>query len=79
MVVGEIAFAVVGLSDDVAFDVIHTSRLFALHAEELTVGAYLMYAPPRIIAVRKFIYEFHIISTIHCRRFDICTAVTVLK
>lgn len=28
------------------FGSIHTSRLFALHAEELTVGEYLKYAPP---------------------------------
>lgn len=28
------------------FGSIHTSMLFALHAEELTVGEYLKYAPP---------------------------------
>ena len=45
VVVCEIAPAVVGLPDDISFGAIHTSRLFALHAEELTVGEYLKYAP----------------------------------
>lgn len=63
MVVCEIALAVVGLPDDISFGVIHTSRLFALHAEELTVGAYLKYAPPREISVRDFVDEFHFITT----------------
>ena len=78
MVVCEIAPAVVGLPDDISFGVIHTSRLFALHAEELTVGEYLKYAP-REISVRYLVDEFHFISTIHCLLFDICIAVTQLK
>ena len=79
MVVCEIAPAVVGLPDDISFGVIHTSRLFALHAEELTVGEYLKYAPPWEISVRNLVDEFHFISAINCLRFDICIAVTVLK
>ena len=75
MVVCEIAPAVVGLPDDISFGVIHTSRLFALHAEELTVGEYLKYAPP-IVAVRKFIYDFHFISTITAPRLLHCVEVT---
>lgn len=53
------------------FGSIHTSRLFALHAEELTVGEYLKYAPPREISVRYLVDEFHFISTINALGYSI--------
>ena len=46
MVVGEIAFAVVGLPDDVAFDVTHIANVLSPHALALTQGAYFLNTPP---------------------------------
>ena len=61
------------------FGSIHIKKLLPLHADALTVGAYLKYAPPPEISVWYLVNEFHFISTIHCLLFDICIAVTQLK